>query len=101
MSRSSVQRTGNGAGASGSGPSPIEMLAAQIGRLLRHPAYRRASIVSPLLLRHLPTDAGYAWNGEAALRARLTAARLDAASLDHLLRNVQDEVLRLRRPADA
>ncbi|MCJ2071417.1 hypothetical protein MKK75_21900 [Methylobacterium sp. J-030] len=77
------------------------MLAAQIGRLLRHPAYRRGAIISPLLLRYLPVDSGYAWNGEAALRARLTAAGLDAARLDHLTRNVQDEFLRLRRPSDA
>ncbi|SDO27061.1 hypothetical protein SAMN05216360_11833 [Methylobacterium phyllostachyos] len=101
MSRSAVKWTGNGAGASGVGASPIEMLTAQIGRLLRHPAYRRGAIVSPLLLRYLPADAGYAWNGEAALRARLTAAGLDAAKLDHLVRNAQDEFLRLRRPADA
>jgi len=101
MSRSTVTWTGKGAGASGVGSSSVEMLAAQIGRLLRHPAYRRGTIVSPLLLRYLPTDAGYAWNGEAALRARLKAAGLDAAKLDHLMRNVQDEVLRLRRPTDA
>ncbi|MCJ2066219.1 hypothetical protein MKK63_26480 [Methylobacterium sp. J-088] len=101
MSRSTVQWPGKGPGASGSGASPVDMLAAQIGKLLRHPAYRRGAIVSPLLLRHLPTDAGYAWNGEAALRARLTTAGLDAASIDHLLRNAQDEFLRLRRPADA
>jgi len=101
MSRSAFKWTGNGAGASGAGSSPVDMLAAQIGRLLRHPAYRRGAIVTPLLLRYLPADAGYAWSGEAALRARLTAAGLDAASLDHLMRNVQDEFLRLRRPADA
>lgn len=97
MSRSTVTWTGKGADSA----SPIDMLAAQIGRLLRHPAYRRGAIVSPLLLRHLPADAGYAWNGEAALRARLTAAGLDAASLDHLMRNAQDEFTRLRRPADS
>ena len=101
MSRLSVQQTGKGSSGAGSRPSPIDILAAQIGKLLRHPAYRRASIVSPLLLRHLPADAGYAWNGESALRTRLMAAALDAASLDHLIRNAQDEFQRLRRPAEA
>lgn len=81
--------------------SPVDLLALHIGKLLRHPAYRRANIVSPLLLRHLPHAAGYDWNGEAALRERLRHAALDRASLDHLLRNVQEECLRLRRPADA
>lgn len=101
MSRLAVTWSGKGTGASGGGSSSVDMLAAQIGRLLRHPAYRRGAIVSPLLLRYLPADAGYAWNGEAALRARLTAAGLDAAKIDHLMRNVQDEILRLRRPSDS
>mgnify|MGYP005993432921 FL=1 len=57
--------------------------------------------MSALLLRHLPHDAGYAWHGEASLRTRLVGAGLDEASLDHLIRNVQAEHLRLRRPADA
>ncbi|MDP4006641.1 hypothetical protein [Methylobacterium sp. NEAU K] len=76
-------------------------MTAQIGRLLRHPAYRRESVVSPLLQRHLPNDAGYAWNGEASLRERLGRAALDAASIDHLIRNVQAELVRLRGPSDA
>ncbi|WP_342105416.1 hypothetical protein [Methylobacterium sp. SI9] len=97
MSRSTVTQTGKGADSA----SAVDLLAAQIGRLLRHPAYRRGAIVSPLLLRHLPADAGYAWNGEAALRTRLKAAALDAASLNHLMRNVQDEFTRLRRPAES
>ncbi|MBP1180313.1 hypothetical protein [Methylobacterium sp. PvR107] len=96
MGRSSV--TWNGKGPE---TAPVDLLALHIGKLLRHPAYRRASIVSPLLLRHLPHGSGYDWNGEAALRVRLRHAALDQASLDHLLRNVQDEFLRLRRPADA
>jgi len=87
----------------GNGPnvSPLDMLTAQIGRLLRHPAYRRESIVSSLLQRHLPKEAGYAWNDEAALRERLGRAGLDAASIDHLIRNTQAEIQRLRGPADA
>ena len=101
MSRSTVAWGGANAGSSSKGPSSIDRLAAHIGKLLRHPAYRRDSIVSPLLRRHLPYDSGYAWNDEAVLRGRLAAAGLDEASLDHLLRNVQAECLRLRRPADA
>ena len=78
----------------------VEVLAVQIGKLLRHPAYRRETVVSTLLLRHLPFDPGYAWNGEAPLRTQLAAA-LDAPSLEHLIRNVRAELLRLRRPATA
>ena len=99
MRRSTVS-WGGADGASSKGPSSIDRLAVHIGKLLRHPAYRRESIVSPLLRRHLPYDAGYAWNAEAGLRKRLAAAGLDEASLDHLIRNVQAEALRLRRPSD-
>ncbi|MGU3667892.1 hypothetical protein ACLBX9_27210 [Methylobacterium sp. A49B] len=101
MRRTSVTSGGKDAGNSSSGPSSIDRLALHIGKLLRHPAYRRESVVSPLLRRHLPYDAGYAWNDEAALRKRLGAAGLDEASLDHLIRNVQAEFTRLRRPSDA
>ena len=101
MKRSSITMTGKQSGVPGPARSPVEILAEQVGRLLRHPAYRRASVVSPLLLRHLPADARYDWNGEAALRRRLVAADLDPARLEHLMRNVQAELLRLRRPADA
>lgn len=80
--------------------SDVDLLTLYIGKLLRHPAYRRESVVSALLRRHLPYEAGYDWNGEASLRERLGHAALDPASLDHLLRNVQAEFLRLRRPAD-
>jgi len=100
MRWASVDSKGKGAGSSGSRSASVETLALHIGRLLRHPAYRRESVVSPLLRRHLPFEAGYAWNGEAGLRARLTSAALDEASMDHLIRNVQAEFLRLRRPAD-
>jgi hypothetical protein len=100
MRRSLVTSNGKAAGGAGAEASSVERLAAHIGRLLRHPAYRRESVVSPLLRRHLPYDAGYAWDGEAALRTRLKAAALDEASLDHLIRNVQAEFTRLRRPAD-
>jgi hypothetical protein len=96
MRQSAVTGKGNGRNV-----SPLDVLTAQIGRLLRHPAFRRESIVSSLLLRHLPNDAGYAWNGEAALRERLSRAGLDAASIDHLIRNTQAEIQRLRGPADA
>lgn len=78
----------------------LDALVLQVGRLLRHPAYRRASVVSPLLLRHLPLEAGYAWQGEALLRTRLARAGLDAASLDHLIGNARAELARLRAPAD-
>jgi len=96
MRPSAVSSNGNR-----SNVSPLDILTAQIGRLLRHPAYRRQSIVSSLLQRHLPNDAGYAWNGEVALRERLGRAGLDAASIDHLIRNTQAEIQRLRGPADA
>ena len=72
-----------------------------IGRLLRHPAFRREQVVSPMLQRHLPPDAGYAWRGEAGLREQLTLARLDAVSLDHLIGNARSEFARLRGPVDA
>ncbi|MHB2204952.1 hypothetical protein [Methylobacterium sp. CM6257] len=96
MSRSSVTWRGGGPEISN-----VDILTLHIGKLLRHPAYRRESVVSPLLRRHLPYDSGYAWAGEADLRERLARAALDEASLDHLIRNVQAEFLRLRRPADA
>ena len=85
----------------GAAPAPLDILTAQIGRLLRHPAYRRGNIVSSLLQRHLPAEAGYDWNGEAALRERLGRAGLDAASIDHLIRNTQAEIQRLRGPSDS
>jgi hypothetical protein len=100
MNRSSVTWKGKEVADSRRGTSSIDMLALHIGKLLRHPAYRRESIVSPLLRRHLPYDSGYAWDGEAGLRARLAGAALDESSIDHLIRNVQAEFLRLRRPAD-
>ena len=100
MRRSSVSWGSGNAGTPGRGLPSVERLATHIGKLLRHPAYRRESVVSPLLRRHLPFDAGYAWNDEAALRGRLAAAGLDEASLDHLIRNVQAEITRLRRPSD-
>lgn len=96
MSRSFIRLSEQGLGA-----SDVDLLARHIGQLLRHPAYRRENIVSPLLLRHLPRESGYDWRGEGALRQRLVQAALDPASFDHLLRNVQDECLRLRRPAEA
>ncbi len=79
----------------------IRVLIVQVGRLLRHPAYRRERVVSPLLLRHLPFDAGYAWHGEDALGTKLAHAGLDIATLDHLIGNARAELARLRRPADA
>ena len=82
-------------------PSALDDLVRQIGRLLRHPAYHRSTIVSAMLRRHLPFDGGYAWHGEALLRERLEKARLDRPTLDHLLGSVRGELLRLRRPADA
>ncbi len=75
MSRSSVTWTGNGAAVSEVEDPGIDILVVHIGKLLRHPAYRRDSIVSPLLLRHLPHDSGYDWTGEATLRARLAGRR--------------------------
>ena len=77
----------------------LNALVRQIARLVRHPAYRRNQIVSPMLLRHLPADAGYAWQGEAVLLERLTKAKLDDASIDHLIGSVQSEITRLRGPA--
>ncbi|MDQ0443956.1 hypothetical protein QO016_003464 [Methylobacterium persicinum] len=57
--------------------------------------------MSAVLLRHLPMEAGYSWQGEAGLLARLTSAKLDAATLNHLIGSVQAEYMRLRGPADA
>lgn len=82
------------------GQTRLDALVLHVGRLLRHPAYRRERVVSPLLRRHLPWDAGYAWCGEAHLRARLALADLDAASLDHLIGNARSELARLRAPDD-
>ncbi|GJE38495.1 hypothetical protein [Methylobacterium persicinum] len=79
----------------------LDTLVRQIGRLVRHPAYRRNRVVSAVLLRHLPMEAGYSWQGEAGLLARLTSAKLDAATLNHLIGSVQAEYMRLRGPADA
>ena len=87
--------------ASKGGTGDLETLVRQIARLVRHPAYRRNRVVSPLLLRHLPSDGGYAWQGESQLRERLTRAKLDQASLDHLIGSAQSEYTRLRGPADA
>lgn len=79
----------------------LEALVHQIGRLVRHPAYRRSQVVSALLLRHLPAEAGYAWRGEAALLDRLKSAKLDPVTITHLIGSVQVEHARLRGPADA
>ena len=88
-------------GSSSGGTGDLHTLVRQIARLVRHPSYRRAGVVSPLLLRHLPFDGGYAWQGEAALLDRLSRAKLDRASLDHLIGSVRSEYARLRGPADA
>lgn len=79
----------------------IAALTLYVGRLLRHPAYRRERVVSPLFLRHLPFDAGYAWHGEDQFRTRIARAGLDRASLAHLLGNAKAEFARLRTPSDA
>ena len=97
MRHAAVSRIGTG----GEGGTRVDALVLTVARLLRHPAYRRERVVSPLLLRHLPPDAGYAWRGEELLRARLSRAGLDAASLDHLIGNARAELSRLRAPADA
>ncbi|GBU19102.1 MULTISPECIES: hypothetical protein [Methylobacterium] len=76
--------------------SRIDEIVAQIGRLLRHRAYQRDKVVSPLLLRHLPHDSGYAWQGEEALRQRLERAGLDARALDHLALNARTEFARMQ-----
>jgi hypothetical protein len=83
------------------GTGDLDSLVRHIARLVRHPAYRRNRVVSPLLLRHLPFDCGYAWQGEASLLDRLTRAKLDSTSLHHLIGSVQSEYIRLRGPADA
>lgn len=83
----------------GSG-STVDELVRQIGRLLRHPLYRRSAVVSPPLLRHLPFERGYQWQGEAELRERLLRAQLDAGTLNHLTFGARSEYDRLRGPAD-
>lgn len=88
-------------GGSPGGRGELDTLVRQIGRLVRHPAYRRNRVVSPLLLRHLPVDGGYGWQGEASLLDRLRRAKLDQASVDHLIGSVQSEYVRLRGPADS
>lgn len=89
----------NGATQSG-GTSDLDTLVRHIGRLVRHPAYRRSNVVSAILLRHLPMDAGYAWQGEAGLRDRLSRSKLDSQTIGHLVGSVQAEYTRLRRPAE-
>ncbi len=83
------------------GSGDLDTLVRTIARLVRHPAYRRNRVVSPLLLRHLPVDGGYAWRGEDALLDRLRSAKLDPVSIDHLIGSAQSEYVRLRGPADA
>jgi hypothetical protein len=85
----------------GGGSDPVDDLVRQIARLVRHPAYRRNAVVSALLLRHLPVDGGFAWQGEASLRDRLKKAQLDPATLGHLAASARTEMARLRGPADA
>ena len=48
MRWASVDSKGKGAGGSGPRSPSIDTLALHIGRLLRHPAYRREAVVSPL-----------------------------------------------------
>lgn len=81
------------------GAQAIRDLVRQIGLLMRHPAYRRGNIMSPMLRRHLPSDPGYAWQGEEVLRERLVRAKLDSATLDYLRVGVQAELETLRKPA--
>ena len=84
--------------APGEGAGRVDELTRHIGRLLRHPAYRRGRVVSAMLLRHLPAEAGYAWRGEDSLRERLGRAALDVERLDHLICNARAELARLRGP---
>lgn len=86
MRHTSVNRT-----SAPEGVDRIEELVVQLGRLLRHRAYQREKIVSPMLLRHLPFDAGYTWQGEGNLRDRLRRAALDARTVDHLIANARTE----------
>ena len=95
MRHAAVKRIGTG-----ERESRLDALVLHVGRLLRHPAYRRERVISPLLLRYLPSDAGYAWRGEELFRARLIRAGLDGASLDHLVGNARAELARLRGPVD-
>lgn len=87
----------NGAGGDA---DPVDDIVREIARLVRHPAYRRGTIASAILLRHLPFDGSYAWKGEAILRDRLTKAKLDRTTLDHLRASARFELTRLRGPAD-
>ncbi|GJD37484.1 hypothetical protein [Methylobacterium aerolatum] len=80
---------------------PLDDAIRQIGRLVRHPAYRRQAVMSAILMRHLPFDGGYQWAGEGALRTRLVSAKLDANTLSHLATTAGDEFRRLRGPPDA
>lgn len=96
-----MQFSGANKGSSPAASGGLDALVRQIGRLVRHPAYRRSRVVSAVLLRHLPTEGGYAWQGEAGLLDRLKAAKLDAATVNHLIGSVQVEQARLRGPADA
>lgn len=73
-------------------PNRIEHLVVQIARLVRHRGFVRDKVVSALLLKHLPMDAGYAWSGEAALHARLVKAALDPTTLNHLIASARLEI---------
>lgn len=72
--------------------APVDALVLQIGRLVRHRGYARDKVVSGMLLKYIPADAGYAWNGEAALHTRLAKADLDTKTMDHLIASARLEI---------
>ena len=80
----------------GSDSAPIDALVLQIGKLVRYRGFARDKVVSGMLLKYIPTDAGYAWNGEAALQARLEKAALDTKTMDHLIASARIEIVMIQ-----
>ncbi len=76
--------------------APIDALVIQIRRLVRHRGFARDKVVSAMLLKYIPADAGYAWNDEAALHTRLVKADLDMKTVDHLIASASLEIVMIR-----
>ena len=77
----------------------IDALVLQIGRLVRHRGYVRTNVVSAMLLKYLPFDAGYAWKGEAGLQVRFHEAGLDLKTLEYLTTSARLEITRIQERA--
>ncbi|MCJ2078314.1 hypothetical protein MKK68_22145 [Methylobacterium sp. E-016] len=77
----------------------IDALVLQIGRLVRHRGYVRTNVASAMLLKYLPSDAGYDWRGEAGLQVRFHEAGLDLKTLEYLLTSARLEITHIQERA--